>query len=251
MHVVSSTGITAHSRNCLALRSVHEKPANERLLGVGIQNEGYIGAMSTPRLFGVCVLASVSLACGDGGRSDDATASSAEGISMSAASLSSTTDDSDSDSDDPTADPTASTTEKFDAGDSGGGMEQGGDGGDDECGPEHLPTPDANLVGTVYAPNLQIPISGALVYLVDEDVEPVPDEVYCAECVELPCEKHYVLTEPNGSFSLPAVAGPGQKLVVQKGQFLHVTDMDVAMGQTNVLPADSSLPGEWNPAAGH
>lgn len=134
----------------------------------------------------------------------------------------------------------------------GGGQEGAEDeGGDEECGPEHLPTPNATLTGTVYAPNLEIPISGALVYLVDEDPEPVPDGVYCAECVELPCEKHYVLTEPDGSFELPAVAGPGQKFVVQKGQFLHVTEMDVAQGDVQVPAVDSSLPGEWNPAAGH
>lgn len=131
------------------------------------------------------------------------------------------------------------------------GMTEAGNEGGGDCGGITPPDPDATLTGFVYAPNLQIPISGALVYLTEEDPDPIPDGVYCAECVELPCDAHFVLTQPNGSFSLPAVSGPGQKLVVQKGQFLHVTDFVVAPGNNPVAPVDSSLPGEWNPAAGH
>lgn len=131
------------------------------------------------------------------------------------------------------------------------GMAEAGDEAPTDCDGVTPPNPNATLTGFVYAPNLQIPISGALVYLTEEDPEPIPDGVYCAECVELPCDAHFVLTQPNGSFSLPAVAGPGQKLVVQKGQFLHVTELNVVPGNNPIAPVDSSLPGEWNPAAGH
>lgn len=112
------------------------------------------------------------------------------------------------------------------------------------------PPPDATLTGTVYAPNLEIPISGALVYLTTDEVEPVPDQVYCDECVVLDCGQEYVLTQADGSFSLPANAGPGQKLVVQKGQFLRVVDFDVVAGNNPVAATDSNLPGRWDPAAG-
>lgn len=131
--------------------------------------------------------------------------------------------------------------------DVGMGSGQAGDEGGENCNP--TPT-NATLTGTVYAPNLEIPISGALVYVTDDDAEPVPDGVYCAECVEVSCNDHFVLTNPDGSFELPATAGAGQKLVVQKGQFLHVADIDVAEGDNVVPPASSNLPGEWNPAAG-
>ena len=132
-------------------------------------------------------------------------------------------------------------------------MESGGtadaDGGDGDCDGVEPPTPTAQLTGTVYAPNLEIPISGALVYLTTGDPEPVPDGVYCAECVSLPCDAHYTLTQPDGSFLLPAITG-NQKLVVQKGQFLHITEFNVVEGN-NVVPATSSnLPGQWNPDAG-
>lgn len=138
-----------------------------------------------------------------------------------------------------------STGERFDVGDgmvTGPGDEPGG------CG-EPKPT-NATLTGVVYAPNMQIPISGALVYLTNGPVEPVPDGVYCSECVQLTCDAPFVLTEPDGSFELPAAAGPGQKLVVQKGEFLRVVDFDVVEGANAVSATDSSLPGQWNPDAG-
>lgn len=142
---------------------------------------------------------------------------------------------------------------RFDVGADGPKLDiGGGTDGDivDECRPGDLPTADATLEGTVYAPNMQIPISGALVYLTDEPVEPIPDGVYCSECVKLSCDTHYVLTDPDGGFSLPAVAGPGQQLVVQKGEFLHVVDFDVMAGTNAVDPTMSNLPGQWNPAGG-
>ncbi len=140
----------------------------------------------------------------------------------------------------------------FDVGDPGGGGQDFdlGGGGSGECNPGDLPPTDATLTGTVFAPNMEIPISGALVYLTTGPVEPVPDGLYCAECVELSCDTHYVLTGADGSFTLPAKAGPGQQLVVQKGQFLHVVDFDVAAGTNAVAANKSNLPGSWNPGAG-
>lgn len=109
---------------------------------------------------------------------------------------------------------------------------------------------DATLTGTVYAPNLQLPISGALVYVTSGPVETVPDGVYCAECVKLDCNTPSTFTNPDGSFSLPVHSGPGQKLVVQKGQFLRVVDLVIAPGPTAVPADQSNLPGQWNPGAG-
>jgi len=124
------------------------------------------------------------------------------------------------------------------------------DGGGDDCGPQQPIMPDATLTGTVFAPNMELPISGALVYVTDEPVEPVPDEVYCAECVDLGCDIPFTLTEPDGSFTLETVSGAGQQLVVQKGQFLRVSPIDVDPGASAVNINDTNLPGQWNPNAG-
>lgn len=130
----------------------------------------------------------------------------------------------------------------------GGPTEGAGD--DQGCSADDIEPTNAVLEGTVYAPNMEIPISGAVVYVGNQAAQPVPDEVYCAECVELGCDTNFVLTGPDGSFELPAVAGTGRHLVVQKGQFLRDVVIDVAEG-TNVVPPDqSNLPGEWNPPAG-
>ncbi|HLT36147.1 MAG TPA: hypothetical protein VK034_07675 [Enhygromyxa sp.] len=145
--------------------------------------------------------------------------------------------------------PTGNDGPLLDFGNDDGATTGNEDEGGDECAGT-MPNPDAVLEGKVYAPNMVLPISGALVYMTDEAIEPVPDGVYCAECVELACDTPFTFTEPDGSFSLPAVSGPGQKLVVQKGQFLRVTDFNVAPGTNVVQPAQSNLPGLWNPAAG-
>jgi hypothetical protein len=145
-------------------------------------------------------------------------------------------DPGDGDGDD---DPSDSGTIKFD-------LAEFPPGGDGDC----APNPDALLEGTVFAPNMVLPISGALVYVTDGPVEPIPDEVYCAECVELDCTTPYTITEADGSFTLPAVSGIGQKLVVHKGQFLRIVDINIVPGMNAIPAAQSNLPGEWNPPAG-
>lgn len=139
---------------------------------------------------------------------------------------------------------------RLDLGSGDGDGDSSDDGNNGECTDADLPATDAVLEGTVYSPSLEIPISGALVYLSRDPVEPIPDGTYCAECVVLDCDVHWVLTEPDGSFSLPAQSGSGWSLVVQKGQFLHVTPLDVPTGTTAVPANVSNLPGEWNPAQG-
>ncbi len=141
----------------------------------------------------------------------------------------------------------ADTAELLDLGGGGGSADEGAGEGSDTC----VPRPsNGTLTGTVHAPNLQIPISGALVYVATSDPEPIPDGVYCAQCVGIACDAQFVLTNPDGSFELPIVAGAGQKLVVQKGEFLRVSDIDLDEGANTAAPVASSLPGEWNPAQG-
>ncbi len=134
---------------------------------------------------------------------------------------------------------------KFDIGDSetGGGSSTDTEG---DCGPAK----DATLQGKVFAPNLELPISGALVYVTSDPVDPVPDGVYCAECVQLDCSTPYTFSEADGSFTLPATSGQNLQLVVQKGQFLRVVNLNITPGMNAIPATQSNLPGEWNPAAG-
>lgn len=119
--------------------------------------------------------------------------------------------------------------------------------GDGTCPP--LPGTNATLTGTVYAPNQEIPVSGALVYFTDERPEGIPQTVYCAECVELACDIPFALTEPDGSFEVPAYAGEGF-LVVTKGQFMRVTEVTVDEGENSFDSEITSLPPENIPTEG-
>ncbi len=109
---------------------------------------------------------------------------------------------------------------------------------------------DATLTGTVFAPNGTIPVVNALVYTTNIEPEGIQDGVYCAECVELECGLDYTETDIDGSFTLPTDSGNNKYLVVQKGQFMRITQLDIDPGETELDDGDVELPGEWNPDAG-
>jgi hypothetical protein len=149
------------------------------------------------------------------------------------------------------------------AGDGDGGTttDSGGDGDSGDTGnwwdgEVDVPCPpsgstDATLTGTVHAPNGTVPVSGALVYVTDTMPTPPQDGVYCEECVEFNCaDTEGTLSNEDGSFTLNAFSGNGRYLVIQKGQFMRVTQLDVAAGTTAMPQADTDLPGAWNPGGG-
>ena len=175
--------------------------------------------------------------CGKDSRSDDMSATGITGPGISGTDAASDDDDDDSDDDDDDDGP------KLDV---AGGNDGAGDEAGEDCDPA---APNATLTGTVYAPNLEIPISGALVYYTPDEPEGIPDETYCAECVGVPCNSNFVLSNPDGSFELPANTG-SYNLVVTKGQFMRSTPIEITEGDNQIAPADSSLPGRWAPDNG-
>lgn len=126
-----------------------------------------------------------------------------------------------------------------------GGTPDGGGGG---CG-GGVAT-NATLSGTVWAPNGDIPISGAVVYTTAVQPEGIPQGVYCDECQPVNCDDFITFTEADGSFQLDTLAADARYLVVRKGQFMRITQIDIAAGNTNVAPMLTTLPGVNNPAAG-
>jgi len=109
---------------------------------------------------------------------------------------------------------------------------------------------NATLSGTVWAPNGEIPISGAVVYTAAVPPEGIPQQVYCDECEALDCSNFVTLTAADGSFQLDTVAADDRYLVVRKGQFMRVTQLDIAAGSSNVSAMLTTLPGDNNPGAG-
>src|SRR5262245_8772283 len=87
----------------------------------------------------------------------------------------------------------------------------------------------AHLKGKVVAPEGTIPSSGALVYVSPSPPPPIPDGVYCDQCVHLDSGVAYTTTKPDGTFDLGTGVGDGY-LVVQKGAFRRVRPIKVMAG---------------------
>ncbi len=109
---------------------------------------------------------------------------------------------------------------------------------------------DLTLDGTVWAPNGVIPVSGALVYTSSGLPEGIPQEVYCAECEELDCDDRFTTTAADGSFTLNTYAQGANYLVVQKGQFMRITPINVQAGAETLDDELTTLPGENDPDNG-
>ncbi|MCA9712641.1 MAG: carboxypeptidase regulatory-like domain-containing protein, partial [Myxococcales bacterium] len=113
---------------------------------------------------------------------------------------------------------------------------------------------DVELTGRVLAPNGEIPIAGALVYLTNQPPAGIPDGVYCHECQALGPQEFSTLTAPDGTFSLVATLDALDDapafLVVRKGEFLRVEPFTVEEGEHAVAEALTQLPGQSDPASG-
>ena len=113
---------------------------------------------------------------------------------------------------------------------------------------------DIELTGRVLAPNGEIPIAGALVYLTTQPPAGIPDGVYCDECETLGPQEFFTTTAPDGTFQLIASSNAlGQEdtfLVIKKGQFLRVSPITVSKGEQAVAELMTQLPGVHDPASG-
>ena len=107
-----------------------------------------------------------------------------------------------------------------------------------------------HLRGTVMAPNGTLPIAGAVLYLTTKAPEPEPEKVYCDACVHLDAATPFALSDEKGEFVLaPNAVGP-QYLVVQKGGFRRVREIQVAKGEATLDTVLTSLPPRTDLAAG-
>lgn len=128
--------------------------------------------------------------------------------------------------------------------------------GVDASGDAPPPVITATVTGRVWAPNqapgqaapgLEIPISGALVWITSNKPEPIPSQVYCEQCVETP--QGGVLSAADGSFTLDVEPG-NYWLIIQKGQFRLEQQIGLSLGTTALPPNATTLPSQWKPEAG-
>jgi hypothetical protein len=109
---------------------------------------------------------------------------------------------------------------------------------------------DTVLTGTVWAPNGEIPVSGALVYTSQNMPDGIPQHVYCSECAQLECDDEVVFTDVDGTFTLGTNAAEANWLVVQKGQFMRISPLNLAAGNVALPDALTTLPDHNDPANG-
>jgi len=135
-------------------------------------------------------------------------------------------------------------------------LDTGADTAADYTGPPGTGT----IRGVVYSPDppagadpslTKFPISGALVYLSYDPPDPIPEGVYCHECVELPETVPNDLSESDGSFVIGGLHAGTYLLVVQKGEFRRVRPVDVFEDTVTEVPeAATTFPNRYFPASG-
>lgn len=114
---------------------------------------------------------------------------------------------------------------------------------------------DARLNGTVYGPNGDLPISGALIYVTRDAPPEVPEGATCDQCVKLSADVPFTLSAANGEFSLQLSAADYNYIVVQKGGFRRVRKIEkIKAGDQELKKAMTTLPksrdveaGDWTP----
>ena len=107
-----------------------------------------------------------------------------------------------------------------------------------------------HLQGRVVAPEGTVPVAKAMVYLTTRAPDAIPPGAYCDTCVHLTAFEPYAYTKSDGTFDLAAYATGKQFLVVQKGQFRRVREVDVVKGDQPVASDLTRLPGKTDAARG-
>ena len=127
---------------------------------------------------------------------------------------------------------------------SGGAHGGGGLGFDESGGGGNAPSEAVAFVsGTVLAPEGTIPISGALVYATQDEVAPIPQQVFCDRCVDLPANAAYTFSAADGTFSLGVLSPGDWSIAMQKGSFRRVHKTTVVGGVDQQIDAAySTLP---------
>ncbi|MBL9108621.1 MAG: hypothetical protein JNM74_05095 [Myxococcales bacterium] len=139
-----------------------------------------------------------------------------------------------------------------DAGSEGGAANVGEEAGAlfEDAAPEEDLSPKGTWTGTVYTPAGEIPVAGALVYLSPKRPAPMPQGNFCDTCVPLEKSIPQTLTKADGTFELVANRLGKQVLVIQKGQFRRVVEVDVTPGDRRISRGDTTLPRQNDAAKG-
>ncbi|MFO0638873.1 MAG: hypothetical protein U0183_06655 [Polyangiaceae bacterium] len=139
-----------------------------------------------------------------------------------------------------------------DAGTEGGTLPTGDEAGAlfEDAAPQEDLSPRGTWTGTVYTPAGDIPVAGALVYLTPKKPDARPLTNFCDTCVPLEKSIPQTLSKADGTFELVANRLGKQFMVIQKGQFRRVVEVDIKQEDVRVSRSDSTLPRQNDTARG-
>lgn len=99
------------------------------------------------------------------------------------------------------------------------------------------------LTGRVMAPNGSFPIAGALVFLTQKDLAPIPSGVYNYECDDM-SGTPYALSEADGTWTIEDAPAGTWDLVTRKGNFRRIREIETLAGVAQSVPEETTtLPG--------
>ncbi|MFK7985754.1 MAG: carboxypeptidase-like regulatory domain-containing protein [Sandaracinaceae bacterium] len=140
----------------------------------------------------------------------------------------------------------------------GGGGTDGGMGMADTGVPPGPAIDYARVTGTVWAPGNgpgqvpaghEIPVFDALVRVTPTRPQPIPDTVYCEQCVETTGPN--ARTSHDGTFEVGSIVPGTYWVTIEKGQFQVTRQVTFADGEvTNLTPDMTTLPSVHDPANG-
>lgn len=120
------------------------------------------------------------------------------------------------------------------------------------------PKKPGQISGRVWAPGNapgmvpdghEIPIASAAVRLTGANPDGVPQQAYCAECIEI--DRFTVLSDHQGRFQLKNVVPGDYWLTIQKGQFRYSRPITVGEDENiELTTAEGTLPSVHDPANG-
>jgi len=110
--------------------------------------------------------------------------------------------------------------------------------------PVVTPTPgceagsETRITGKVTFPNGELPVSKALVYVPSGTAEAVTRSGECGECIDGSALFAHTETAPDGSFELTGVPAGATELVIEKGKFRRIANIDVEACTDNAILGD-------------
>ncbi len=119
-----------------------------------------------------------------------------------------------------------------------------------DSGPVTFDTAIDSIKGKAFAPDGMLPLPGAVLYLTTQAPPEGPRGAICDTCIDLTTLPAHATSAIDGTFELLIFKPGKQYLVIEKGRFRRVRQVDLRDGLNAVATEITSIPGRNDPAVG-